>query len=308
MSYQPQSPLHSLRQFFLSQSVLSRLILVNFAVFILVNLINLILFLFEAGPHNGQVSSLTYWLSVPSDPLKLLMRPWSLFTYMFLQVSFWHIFFNMWILYFGGRIFMEFLDNNQLLSVYIFGGLAGAFFFILSFNLFPVFNTAREGALALGASASVLAVLTAVATYQPHYTVNLVFLGRVRLLYIALFFVILDLLSIDKGNPGGHLAHLGGAFWGWFFSSQLHRGRNWAVNFMALDLSGLKKVFSVKKKSHFTNVHVNHKPLTDEEYNARKVNQQEQLDAILDKISRSGYDSLSKEEKELLFNASKRKK
>lgn len=306
MYRQNRSPLDNAVTFFKSNSPLARLILINVIVFIGINIINLFLWLFEIDHQSniGGVSVVTEWLSVPSDLGQLFMRPWTLITYMFLQEGFFHILFNMIILYFGGRIFTEYLSNKKLVKTYIFGGLVGAAFFILAFNIFPVFSDARTRALALGSSASVLAVLIAIATYIPNYSVMLIFLGRVKLKYIAIFFVVIDVFSIQQGNAGGHIAHLGGALWGFLYANNLKKGRDLGTFFDRIKWPDLSKKSKSSKKSHFENVYVNSRPMTDEEYNAKKQAHQQQIDKILDKISRSGYESLTKEEKEILFRNS----
>lgn len=303
----PQSPLDNFFSFIRSRAVLSRLMLINLVVFAVINIINLFLFLFQisSGSEVGYVSTLTYWLSVPSDISQLLGRPWTLLTYMFLQEGFFHLFFNMIILYFGGRIFTEYLDEQKLLKTYLFSGLLGAAFFILAFNAFPVFAQSVPNALALGSSASVLGILIAVATYVPEYSVTLFLLGRVKLKYIALILIVIDVFSIQRGNAGGHIAHIGGAVWGFFYATNLKKGKDLASFFDRIKWPKLKFSSKSRKKHNFENVYVNRKPMTDEEYNARKMKHQKRLDEILDKISRSGYQSLTKEEKEILFRNSK---
>ena len=303
---QNRSPLDNMIAFFKSNSPLARLVLVNVAVFIVVNIINLFLWLFEIDSQSKitGISKVTEWLSVPSHLGQLFMRPWTLVTYMFLQEGFFHILFNMIILYFGGRIFVEYLTDSKLVKTYIFGGLAGAVFFILAFNIFPVFSDALPHALALGSSASVLAVLIAISTYVPDYSVMLIFLGKVKLKYIAIFFVVLDIFSIQQGNAGGHIAHLGGAVWGFLYASNLRKGRELGAFFDRIKWPGVSTGRKKKRRSHFEDIHVNSRPMTDEEYNAKKQARQKQIDKILDKISRSGYESLTKEEKEILFKNS----
>jgi membrane associated rhomboid family serine protease len=302
------SPLDNFLTFIASRSLLSRLMLINLVVFAVVNLINLFLFLFEIRSNSSvsNISTITYWLSVPSDISQLLVRPWTLLTYMFLQEGFFHLLFNMIILYFGGRIFSEYLDEKKLLKTYIFSGLTGAVFFIAAFNVFPVFSQSLPYALALGSSASVLGILVAIATYIPNYTVVLFLLGRMKLKYIAIIFIIIDVFSIPQGNAGGHIAHIGGAFWGFLYANNLRKGKEMATFFDRIKLPRLWFSGKRKKKHHFENVYVNKKPMTDEEYNAKKLKHQKRMDEILDKISRSGYQSLTKEEKEILFRNSKR--
>ncbi len=301
-----RNPLDEVKDFFRRKSILSTLILINLAVFLTVNVIGLIFWFFQDNPSTqASLNPLVYWLSVPADISVLITRPWSIFTYMFLQQGFFHIFFNMFVLYFGGRIFMEYLSEKKLLSVYIWGGIAGAVLYIMAFNLLPVFQDYVPQSIALGASASVLAILIAISTYVPNYTVQLLLFGRVKLKHLAIGLVILDILSIQRGNPGGHIAHIGGALWGFAYIKMLKKGTdmgNWLPSF------NLKKFFSYFTKSsapkYETTSRPGERPMTDDEYNYKKKKQQIKIDEILEKISKSGYDSLSKEEKEILFKAS----
>lgn len=307
-NYYYRNPLDEVKSFFKRKSILSSLIIINVAVFLAVNVINLFLWMFEVQSDiqiNYGISPVVYWFTVPSDISALLTRPWGIFTYMFLQQNFFHLFFNMIVLYFGGRIFMEYLSERKLLSVYIWGGLAGALLYIVSFNLLSVFSESLPYSVALGASASVLAILVAIATYVPNYTVILILFGRVKLKYLAIGFVIIDILSIQRGNPGGHIAHLGGALMGFAYIRLLQKGFDIGKLFPKFDLGSVKKSFYQPKKTRTqTSKRNNQRPFTDEEYNYSKNQNQKKIDEILDKISKSGYESLSKEEKELLFKAS----
>jgi len=287
----------NIKVFFRSRSVLSQLILINIIVWIFINILDVFFFLFQVNNF-----SIISFFALPSNIEFLLFKPWTLLTYMFLQKDFLHILFNIISLYFGGKIFLEFLDEKKLLSTYIFGGLTGGLFFILSYHLFPVFKDIVSQAILLGASASVVAIIVAVATYVPDYLVNIFLLGTVKLKYIAIALVILFTLSINKENPGGHLAHLGGAFWGFIYILQLRKGKDVSRIF-----DSLKNIFRSKPKLK-VDFNEHKRPLSDEEYNRKKFEQQEKIDAILEKISNSGYNSLTKEEKALLFNVSNKKK
>jgi hypothetical protein len=178
------------------------------------------------------------------------------------------------------------------------GGFAGAALFILSYNIFPVFTTAKHGML-LGASAGVLGVVMAIACYVPKYSINLLFLGRVRLITIALVTIVIDIVSISaSNNAGGHIAHLGGAFLGYVFAVNVHKGRDitaWFGRFCAW----FGKLFKPKPKMKMV---YKRPPTDDREYNRQKHENQQEIDRILDKISKGGYDSLSRKEKETLFN------
>jgi len=279
--------------------MLIKLIYANLAVFIIVQLLHLPFWLMQAGgsPNSWAVN----WLAVPSHIPTLIVKPWTVITYMFLHVELFHLFANMLWLYFLGQLFVQFLGERKLWTLYISGGIAGALLYILFFNLFPVFENVAPISKALGASASVMAIVIAVGTYIPNYSIRLLFLGEVKLKYIALFSFIIDVISISNSNSGGHIAHIGGAVMGFLFARQWQKGKDitaWAGT--ASDF--LLAVFKPGKKSKLK---VKYKKSNNKyDHNARKHNEQERVDAILDKISRSGYDSLSKEEKDFLFKTS----
>jgi hypothetical protein len=189
------------------------------------------------------------------------------------------------------------LGEKRLLWTYLAGGITGGLFYLVSFNIFPAFAQVKDISMALGASASVLAIIVATATYIPDFTVQLLLFGRVKMKYIAIAFVAIDLLSIQSGNPGGHIAHLGGAFWGFIYAYTLKNGTDL---YRFLHFSFYKKPFTSQKRSKSAGNQEFKRPLSDEEYNARKIRKQQKIDAILDKISKSGYSSLTKEEKEFL--------
>ncbi|MEI6764941.1 MAG: rhomboid family intramembrane serine protease [Bacteroidota bacterium] len=296
----PASPLKGLRDFFMGRSMLSRLIIINVAVFLLVNIAGLFQFFMQI-PYlqNGKETNiLVYWLALPSNPDTLLHRPWTIISYMFLHENFLHIFFNMLMLYFGGKLFTEYLGSKKLLLTYLLGGIFGGIFYVTAYNIFPVFSNIAGISIVLGASASVLAIIIAIATFIPDYSLNMLFIGKVKFKYMALIFVALDLLSIQKDNPGGHIAHLGGAFWGFIYILALKSkviGNNLANPF--------KKLFRRKPKfKGYTSY--TRPPVNEDDYNKVRADNQKKTDAILDKIKKSGYSSLTKEEKEFLFKAS----
>jgi membrane associated rhomboid family serine protease len=290
--------LDEIKESFRKGSVLTRLIYVNLAVFVTVKLIQVLFFLFSFGEAGTMIIG---WLAVPASFSELLSRPWTIFTYMFLHEGFLHILFNILWLYWLGRIFLEYLDGRKLLGVYILGGLAGAALYILSFNLFPAFEQVLPVSRALGASAGVLAVVIAISVYVPGYTIYLMFLGPVKLKYIAAFMIVLDIISISGSNAGGHIAHLGGALFGWFFIRQYKKGKDITrgINLLLTSASSLFKRRSKLKVEY-------RKTKSDYEYNKQKAMKQQHIDDILDKISKSGYESLTREEKEILFKVSKK--
>lgn len=299
-NYTVQNPLTNLLTYFKRNNMLVKLILINVAVWVLMMVFNVVFDLFNTDFSRNVIP----WLAVPASLERLITRPWTLISYMFLHFDFWHILFNMLWLYWFGRIFLEYLTQRQLLSTYLLGGLAGALLYILSFNIFPKFQDAYLESMALGASASVMAVVVAISYYVPNYRIHLLFIGPVRIYYIAVLSVFLDIIMIRSSNSGGHLAHLGGALWGLYFIYRLKNGRDISILFSKIPTFSFSGTRTKTSKTRFKKVHTNDRPVKDEEYNYNKAQQQKQIDKILDKISKSGYDSLSREEKELLFKSS----
>lgn len=285
--------LDGFKQFFLQKSVLSRLMLINIIIWLICLFVSVFTWLFNIS----DISFVTKLFAVPADLSSLSDKPWTIFTYMFLQEQFWHLFFNMLMLYYGGKIFLQYFSQKQLLITYIFGGVFGALFFIISFNTFPVFGNMKTDAVALGASASVLSILVAAATYRPEYRLNLFLLGQVKMKWVALIFVVIDILSIPKGNSGGHIAHLGGALWGFLYAFMLRK------NFDIYLIFKHQPKIRVKSRNA-DNYH--QRPKTDEQYNAERAQEQEEINRILEKIAKNGYSSLSDIEKEFLFRQSKK--
>ncbi len=300
-----------LKRQFQGGDTLIRLVLINLGVFVAIHLIALLLTPFFGIGNDGSIDLLLDWLAVPSDPMTLLTRPWTILTYMFLHVGFWHILWNLLFLYWFGRIVQDLLGDHRILPIYVLGGLAGFLAFFVSANFFPESFSSFIGGRMLGASAGVTAVVLAAASTAPTYRMHLILIGPVQIRYIALLFIFLDLISIRQGsNTGGHLAHLGGAFLGWYFVQQLRSGQDWGQAFHRLldrILAFFRRLFG-RERSRPRVVYKNPRrfgrrgrkaPPDDQDY-------QEKLDAILDKIKDSGYESLTKEEKEFLFNASKK--
>ncbi len=276
---------------------LTRLILLNVAVFLAVNLGMTLLRLFVLP--TGWLDTLSNRLAVPASVTTLLRQPWSLVTYQFMHHNLLHILFNMLWLYWMGRIFVEFLSQRRLLGVYITGGIAGAALYIVFYNIFPLFSQVVDHAYAIGASASVLAITVAVATLVPDYTIFLLFLGPVRMKYIALVTIAIDLISISGSNAGGHIAHLGGALFGFLYIRQLRGGRD-MVGWVGTVTDRVQGLFRRQPR-----MRVSYRRSEDPSKPASA--DQETIDRILDKISRAGYGSLTKEEKDILFRASNRK-
>jgi len=285
-----------LKQSFRSGSTLTKLIYINLAVFLVVKLIGVFYFLFKIEDGFSLIS----WLAVPADLTNLIYKPWTVLSYMFLHQDFLHILFNMLWLYWFGQIFLHYFDQKKLLSVYLLGGLSGAFIYILTFNIFPVFRDILPVSYALGASASAIAIVIAVSVYAPNHTIHLLFFGPVKLKYIALITILIDILSIASTNAGGHLAHLGGAMFGYFYIVQLKRGNN-ITKFFDRFMDWVFSIFKPRPKIKVTYK----RPVNDMDYNKTNAQKQAEIDKILDKIAQSGYESLSKKEKEVLFKNSK---
>jgi membrane associated rhomboid family serine protease len=283
-----------IKRTFKEGSVLTQLIYINLGVFLLVKILGVFFYL------AGQPYLLVEWLSIPSNVNELITKPWTPFTYMFMHSGFIHLLFNILGLYWFGKLFLYHLEGEKLLSVYLLGGLAGAALYVVSYNVFPVFDSSNS--VLLGASASVFSILVAIAFYDPDREIMLPLVGSYKLKYIAGFYVLLSVIGISSTNAGGNIAHLGGAVWGWFYIYQLRKGKDMGAGFVNF-VKSLTKLF--KRKSHLT---VSHKkpPRDDNEYNRQKNNQQDEINRVLDKIAKSGYESLTGKEKELLFNQGKK--
>lgn len=286
------------KQSFRKFDTLQKIIAVNVVVYIIVNLGDVLMRLFNF-PEGMVSDTVSDWVSVPSSLSVLLTRPWSLITYCFYHERFFHILFNMlWLFYMGG-LFTEYLGEKKVLPLYIMGGLCGALLFILFYNVFPYFSSQVDSSVAIGASASVLAITIAIATLLPDYEVALFIpTWRVKLKYIAIALFIIDLLSITGNNAGGNIAHIGGALVGFIFTKQLQKGND-ITAFLQRFFQWLSGLFAGR-----STIRVVHRK-SDEQFKSQKNANQQVIDKILDKISRSGYASLSNEEKEILFKASK---
>ena len=289
------------RRFFRQGGALTQLILINITVYLSLKILGVLFFLFQ---RENLEQLVIQFLALPADPSRILTRPWTIVTYMFLHYDLLHILFNLLWLFWFGKIFLEYLNAKKLYSVYLLGGLTGGLVYVLAFNLFPAFSESVPLSVALGASAAVLAIVMAISFYVPNYTIRLLLIGPVKLKYIALATIIIDILSIRSGNAGGHLAHLGGALFGIVYASQLYRGRDLTRGFNRLadsvaTLFRRRPGMRVKYKRPV-------RTETDMEYNARKKAEQQEIDRILDKISKGGYDALTREEKDTLFRSGKK--
>lgn len=276
-------------------------IYINVGIFVVTTLISVFLLLF-----NWDATSWLNYLELPAWMPQFWAQPWSVFTYMFLHAGILHLLFNVLWLYWFGQLFLSFFSACHFRGLYILGGLCGGLLYLLAYNVFPYFKAYIYGSYLLGASASVLAIVVATAVRQPEFRVNFMLIGAVRLKYVALIMVVTDLLFVTSDNGGGHIAHLGGALAGWWFAWSLQKGSDvtrW-INQVFDWLSGGFKFKSSPKKPKMKVEQGGRK--ADYDYNARKKQQSEEIDRILDKLKKSGYASLSTEEKKRLFDASKR--
>ena len=286
----------NLKNTFRAGNILAKLIYINVGLFILIRLMGVIFLLFNIPG----ISFLQY-LQMPSSPELLLYRPWTVITYMFTHFDFLHILFNMLWLYWFGGLFLSFFSERQLGGLYLLGGIAGAVLFMLAYNIFPYFQTVASSCYLMGASASVMAIVFAVSFYRKDLEINLFLIGRVKLIYLALFTFVIDLLAITSDNAGGHIAHIGGALFGIWFAMRIKKGKDLTAPMNRL-LDWVVNLGKRKPKMKVTYKRAE----TDYEYNARKNRESADLDAILDKLKRSGYESLSADEKRQLFDASKK--
>lgn len=289
---------------FRNENIAGKYIYVNVAIFLAVSLTTVVATLFNTTPV---VAGFVAFFELPASLDVLLLRPWSLFTYMFLHASFMHILWNMLALYVFGRIFLDFYSTRHFIGVYIFGGIVGGIFFVAAYNIFPYFADNINGTFLVGASAAVLAIVTAAAVRSPNYTLNMLLFGRVRLSILAIVTVLLSLILLASENAGGNFAHIGGAVAGWVFATLLGRGCDItslitsASDFLADWWRKLRKR-SNKPKMKATRVTGKH--TADYNYNTRRKEQEDEINRILEKIKKSGYSSLSDEEKRSLFDTS----
>lgn len=302
-----------IKRMYTSGNMVTRLVVVNVTVYLAINIFWVILRMGNGWQTPDLYYDVLHFFSLSSDYKHLLTHPWSLLTSMFMHEGAWHLLFNMLYLYWFGRIVGDLLGNHRVLPLYILGGLAGAVMYFLSANLLQYYDGHH---FALGASAAVMAIIVAAGVLSPDYIIHLIILGPVRLKYIVAVLVIIDIIGMGSmNNTGGHFAHLGGALFGAVFIQQLRRGNDMSVgvnrilNSIGSFFGGMKKV----EKTQFRQT-TSTKRASKATGSRRKKNtsgyegmsEQEAVDIILSKIKKKGFDSLSKEEKSILYNASKK--
>ena len=307
-----KSILEDFKVAFSTGNILNQLIVINVVVFLFFGVIGV--FMTLAG-ESQLYSDITRYLMLPAAPEKVILQPWTLITYFFFHKGFFHILWNMLFMYWFGRLITDYLGQNKLLSLYVWGGIGGGLLYLLIYNLLPFYAPMVENSYLLGASGGVIAIVVGAATFQPNYTVPLIFLGPVKMKYIAAFYVVVSFLQSTGPNAGGEIAHLGGAFMGYLVISQLQKGNDWSkpvVNFIIWVKSLFKPQPNIKV-SYRSERKTKAKATTSSRKTTKASaassvgnnTSQEDIDAILDKISEKGYDALSKAEKQKLFDASK---
>lgn len=295
-------------------NTLTQLVIINVGVFVFINVVKIFMYIGNAGDLPPSFDDFLHFFCISSDMWHNATHPWVIFTSMFLHEGFWHILFNMLFLFWFGRIVRDLIGDHRILPIYILGGIAGVLMFFISASLLP-YGAGGER-FALGASAAVMAIVVASGFLAPDYVMRLLLIGDVKLKYVVGVLVFLDMIGIANDmNTGGHFAHLGGAIFGWFFVAQLQVG-----NDLSAPVIRIQELISEKLDTLRGGTRNNRRPRmvfksdkakekarqkTKGRHSSDNNSHQERLDTILDKIKQSGYESLTDEEKEFLFNASK---
>jgi|TARA_B110000908_G_scaffold115078_1_gene134939 membrane associated rhomboid family serine protease len=279
---------------FKQASIVLKIIVINTLIFLV---LYLGAFFFKLSP-----ASFVSWLVLPTSFVDIILQPWSIITYAFLHAGFWHLFWNMYLLYWFGTYVFNLFTAKRFLTIYLLGGICGGLLYVLSYNLFPVFSNINSNLM--GASAAVLAIVIFIATYTPN-TIVRVFMFKVKLWKIGFTMVLLDLLQLPSSdNAGGLIAHIGGALFGYVYAIQLKKGNDigiWFENFIDLVIN----LFKPRHKKPFKKVHRTKQAVAKQTKKKTSNEHQAKIDDILDKIGKSGYDSLTKSEKDFLFKAGK---
>ena len=285
----------NLKQTYRQGNAVTRLIYINVAVYLLLHIFIIAMKLFTL---NGEF--IVTWLALPSDPGTLLYKPWTFISYMFLHQDFFHILFNMFALYWFGKLFLTYFTEKQLFGLYFFGGLVAGLFYVIAYNFFPLFSQLSDISILMGASGSIMAIIVATAVQSPNLEMRFMLIGMVKLKYIAIVAVLISFFGITSSNAGGELAHLGGALYGYFFIVSLRRGKDHTRNFNRL-MDAISNIFKPRKLKVKHTANAGRK-MSDAEYNVQKAKKMADVDRILDKIKTSGYGSLTPEEKKKLFD------
>ncbi len=276
-------------------STLVNLIYINIGVFLAAKLIGIVCTLFNLNSF----SALSY-LHLTAQINLLLKQPWSVLTYMFLHTDFFHLFFNMICLYGFGKLFLNYFSQKQLVGLYLLGGLGAGICFIAAYNIFPYFENAVNKSFLLGASGSIMAIILAIALYIPNFEIQLLFIGKIKLKWIAMAMILISVFNTTSSNAGGEFAHIGGALIGIIYMYLYKKGKDIVSPINKL-IDKITTLCKPKPKIKFSK-----QPKSDAFYNQQRKNDQQTLDTILDKVKKSGYSSLSDKEKKQLFDTSNR--
>jgi membrane associated rhomboid family serine protease len=283
------SVINNIKAHFSNANIVEKFIYINVGVFLFVFLLNTLGYLFQTN------NSLVNWFILPATFEGFISKPWTIITYGFVHVNFLHILMNLIALYYIGNLFLNYFAPKQFITFYTLGTLFGGIIFLLSYNFFPAFEKDVSNSVLLGASAGVSAIFIGLATYMPNFELKFPLIGYIKLWYIAAFWVALDVIQIPASNAGGHLAHIGGAFFGFLYVSQASNVKVpvWSkiTSFFTSKKNPLKTVYKSKKSTQKKEANTTYK--------------QQKINVILDKISKSGYDTLSKDEKDFLFKQGK---
>ena len=281
--------IQQIKQKFRSATVVEQIIYINIVVFVLTYLFRAIAALMQ---WNGNF--LFTWFSLPADINSFLSKPWTLISYGFLHGDFWHILLNSIVLYYIGNLFLNFFSRRQFLTYFFSGILVGGLIFFISYNYFPALKNDRS--YLVGASAGVTAILIGLAAKIPNYALHFRFIGAIKLWHIAGVFLLLDIIQLPISNTGGHLAHLGGALIGFLLTNQFSEAKGIS--------DALSNLFKSNKQKPLKTVYKKQNPKSS---SLDKNTEQKKIDSILDKISKSGYETLTQEEKDFLFSVGKKK-
>ena len=294
--------LDDLKNLFKGNNFIGQMILINASLFVLINIMSSIFF-------NGSEGPIFSWLALPSALTEFILVPWTLLTYMFMHGGLWHVVFNMYMLYWFGRIFNDFMGEKRLVGLYFLGGIAGGAAYLLIYNLLFLAGESNINVILVGSSAAVMAITIAAGLRFPDYTIPLMFFGAVKLKYVALVIFILSTVLDFSSNMGGKIAHLGGAAMGYFYIKGLEKGSDYALSFYGIydKFLGLFKQspkLRVVPNDHGKKTTAKAKSKPSTAASKENLEVQAKTDAILDKISKSGYENLTKEEKDFLFKLS----
>ena len=278
----------NLKQKYLIGNIVEKIIFINVAIFIVTYLFNTLSFLFKS-----EGNFIINWFALSPHLNTIIFKPWTIISYGFIHSGFFHILFSLLFLYYIGNLFLDYFSKKQFLVYYLLGIISGGIIYLLSYNYLPALKT--QETVLVGASAGVTAILVGIASHIPNYVLRFRFIGGIKLLYIAIAFIALDLIQIPNGNAGGHLAHIGGAIIGYLLTVYLNQGKG--------IIEWFENLFISKKQKPLKTVYKNKQPYKSNINNPK--GQQIKIDRILDKISKSGYDTLTKDEKDFLFKVGK---